>query len=195
VSTTLTYFDYPGGRGEDCRIALHLAGVAFTDDRVQGDWAARRGDTPYGSLPVLDEDGRKLAQSNVILAYLGRRHGLHPADPWRAAVHEEVMASVEDLRQRMPNPTDPDEKRAAREAFAAGWVRRWAETVSGHVVGPFLEGDALHVADLKLYVLLKGLLAGAYDHVGPEAIAEFPALRALHDAVAAHPGVVSWNAR
>jgi hypothetical protein len=31
---TLTYFDFPGGRGEASRLALHIAGVDWTDNRV-----------------------------------------------------------------------------------------------------------------------------------------------------------------
>ena len=31
----LTYFDFAGSRGEECRIALHLAGIDFDDMRVQ----------------------------------------------------------------------------------------------------------------------------------------------------------------
>ena len=28
-AVTLSYFDFSGGRGEPCRMALHLAGVGF----------------------------------------------------------------------------------------------------------------------------------------------------------------------
>lgn len=39
----LAYFDFAGSRGEECRIALHLAGVDFDDVRVAGaDWPASR---------------------------------------------------------------------------------------------------------------------------------------------------------
>ena len=80
----LTYFDFPGGRGEDCRLALHIAGVDFGDDRLDGPaWKERKLDTPFGALPVLTVDGKgQLAQSNAILSYLGRQYRLHPTDPW-----------------------------------------------------------------------------------------------------------------
>src|SRR4051812_10283278 len=49
----LTYFDAPVSRGEECRLALHLAGVEFEDDRIKGpDWPALKPTTPYGSVPV-----------------------------------------------------------------------------------------------------------------------------------------------
>ena len=41
----LIYFDFAGSRGEECRIALHLAGIDFEDVRVKsGDWPAMKAD-------------------------------------------------------------------------------------------------------------------------------------------------------
>jgi glutathione S-transferase len=63
----LTYFDFHGGRGEPARLALSIGGIPFEDDRVApSDWPARKPDTPFGALPVLEVDGQTLAQSNAI---------------------------------------------------------------------------------------------------------------------------------
>jgi glutathione S-transferase len=76
----LIYFDFAGSRGEECRIALHLAGIEFEDVRVQSkDWPALKDDTPFGALPVLEIPGTvPLAESNAILVFIGRQHRLHP---------------------------------------------------------------------------------------------------------------------
>jgi prostaglandin-H2 D-isomerase / glutathione transferase len=65
----LIYFDAPVSRGEECRLALHLAGIDFEDVRIKGaDWPAMKEETPYGALPVLELPGRPpLAHSNAIL--------------------------------------------------------------------------------------------------------------------------------
>src|SRR3954469_18273303 len=96
----LTYFDAPVSRGEECRLALHLAGVDFEDNRLKRDqWMALKPTTPYGSVPILEMPGHPpLAQSNAILVLIGRRHGLHPKDDFEAARHEAMMMHVEDLR-------------------------------------------------------------------------------------------------
>ena len=100
----LTYFDAATSRGEECRLALHVAGLPFEDERLNGDqWAARKASTPFGALPVLAIDGRQLAQSNAILRFIGSQHGLHPAEPFEAALHESLMCAVE----RMPRRTSP----------------------------------------------------------------------------------------
>src|SRR5262245_57839426 len=96
----LTYFDISASRGEECRLALHLARDDFLDNRVARDaWPGLKPTTPFGSLPMLEIEGQPpLAQSNAILALVGRRHGLHPEDAFEAARHEALMCHVEDLR-------------------------------------------------------------------------------------------------
>src|SRR5687768_16568319 len=96
----LSYFDAPVSRGEECRLALHIAGVDFDDVRIKGaDWQAMKESTPYGAMPVLELPGQApLAHSNAILVLIGRRHGLHPTDDLEAARHEGMMQHVEDLR-------------------------------------------------------------------------------------------------
>ena len=126
----LTYFDAPVSRGEECRLALHLAGIDFEDARINAAaWPAMKEQTPYGGLPVLELPGEPpLAHSNAILVLIGRRHGLHPADDFEAARHEGMMQHVEDLRA-VVSPTNrmgDAEKRAARETIVAGFLPAWA---------------------------------------------------------------------
>ncbi|HSG01265.1 MAG TPA: glutathione S-transferase N-terminal domain-containing protein, partial [Vicinamibacterales bacterium] len=74
----LIYFDAPVSRGEECRLALHLAGIDFEDVRIDhAAWAAMKEQMPYGGLPVLElPGGQVVAHANAILALIGRRHGL-----------------------------------------------------------------------------------------------------------------------
>lgn len=193
----LAYFDFPGGRGEDCRLALHLAGVDFVDDRVAGDWGERKPGTPWGGLPVYtDEQGRELGQSNAILAYLGRKHGLHPTDPFEAARQESVMMAMEELRAALPGMgLSDEEKKPARAAFVTDFLTPWATRLERQIRGPFVGGETLTVADLKLFVGLGFYLGGKVDHVASTVFDAWPKLPALHAAVGADPRVQSWYAR
>ncbi len=133
----LIYFDASVSRGEECRLALHLAGIDFEDVRIKGaDWPAMKAQTPYGALPVLELPGKPpLAHSNAILVLIGRRHGLHPYDDFEAARHEGVMLYVEDLRAAMAPTVDMAgaEKQAAREALAADYLPAWGAAVEKNI--------------------------------------------------------------
>jgi prostaglandin-H2 D-isomerase / glutathione transferase len=197
---TLTYFDIPTSRGEEIRLALTIAGVPFTDERLNREqWEARRPSAPFGALPIFTSEGRPpLAQSHAILRMLGTQHGLLPSDAWESARHEAVMCAVEEMRGRL-GPTnrmkDPAEKQAAREALATSFFPEWCRQVEHQIAGPFLGGAELSVADLKLFVALGPLLAGKIDHVPVQTFAPFPKLRTLVEAVKQHPAVVAWYAR
>lgn len=195
MPTSLTYFDFDGSRGLECRLALGAAGLPYEDIRLdRAQFQAIKPTVPFGALPLLTIDGKRLAQSNAILGYIGRGHGLHPADPWIAAEHEAILQSVEDLRQKLPDGKGQteDEKKAAREAFAAGWMAQWCATISDRIAGPFLEGAKLHVADLKVYVILHAYLSGTFDHIPAATLNKYPKLLALHAAVDGHPAVQAY---
>jgi glutathione S-transferase len=196
----LSYFDVPGGRGEDCRIAMFMGGVDFEDDRIPfAEWPKRKPETPLGALPVLTVKGKgTITQSNAILTYFGRLHGLHPTDAWEAARHEALLGASEDLRVAMV-PTfymqDEGEKKRAREELARTRVRAWAALNEGEIVGPFVSGDVLHVVDLRLYVMVQWFIGGGMDHMPTDVFNDFPKLLALSKAVRAHEKVAAWYAR
>lgn len=197
----LTYFDAPVSRGEECRLALHIAGVEFEDVRVKSkDWPALKPTAPYRSLPYLEMPGRPLlAHSNAILVFIGRENGLHPSDHFEAALHEAMMSHVEDLRGAV-SPTihiaDEAEKKRAREALAANYLPAWAEKAERNLGdGPFFAGDKLHVVDLKLHMAVRWFSGGKVDHVPPTIFAAFPRLNRVHDAVRDDARVKAWYAR
>jgi glutathione S-transferase len=199
-NTTLTYFDIAASRGEECRLALHLAGVPFHDERLKRDqFAARRASLPFGALPVLTVEGHPpLAQSNAILRLIGREHGLHPVEPWAAAREDALMDAVEDMRQHM-RPTgrlkDEAEKKRARQEAAAGYLQDWAGQLERQIEGPFVSGNALHVVDLKIYMVLQPYLKGNIDYIATDVFKAFPRLLGVEAAVRQHPKVQAWVSR
>jgi glutathione S-transferase len=196
----LFYFDAPVSRGEECRLALRLAGVDFEDVRIKmADWPALKERMPYGALPVLELPGKPaLAHSNAILVLIGRRHGLHPADDVEAARHEGMMQHVEDLRAKV-SPTlrmADGEKKAAREALVAEFLPAWARAAERNIErGPFFGGERIHVADLKVYMAVRWFNGGKVDHIPATIFAGYPKLVRIHDAVREHPAVQGWYAR
>jgi glutathione S-transferase len=196
----LTYFQNSSSRGEECRLALHLAGLPFEDERLSVEqWAARKASTPFGALPVLTVDGQQLAQSNAILRFIGSQHGLHPTEPFEAARHESVLCAVEDLRAKMTPiiriKDEPERKRVRQEA-AQGYMQEWGAAVERQIgAGPFLAGERLNIADVKLFIAAGAYLKGTVDHIPTDVFSAFPRLLRLIDAVKQHPRVVDWYSR
>lgn len=195
----LTYFDFSGSRGEECRLALHAAGVEFEDCRLtQEQWAKLKASTPYGAVPVLEAPGKPpLAQSNAILAYVGRRYGLHPEDAWQAALHEAILVSVEEVRAALSPSgklSDPEQKKKAREELASGFLQTWGASIERQIKGPFVGGERLMVADIKLFQIIASLTSGVIDHIPKTVFSAFPKLEGVYTAVTQHPRIAEWRA-
>jgi glutathione S-transferase len=199
----ITYFDFDGGRGEPARIALSIAGIPFEDDRVPGSaWPARKEQTPFGSMPVLEVDGRRISQSNTINRYVGKLAGLYPEDPWQAALCDELCDAIEDynllLGQTM-GISDLEALRAAREKLLNGklpvFLRRFETLLEEHGGGWYVDGR-LTIADLKLNDVVRHLQSGKLDFI-PKHIVEqvAPKLAAHRARVLAEPRVAAYYAR
>jgi prostaglandin-H2 D-isomerase / glutathione transferase len=173
--------------------------VPFEDNRLKREqWSDLKPKTPYGSMPVLDVEGKpSLAQSNAILGYIGRSYGLHPTDPWRAALHEGILQSVEDVRAALTpsgSITDQAAKQSAREEFARGPLATWAGRIEQQIKGPFLEGTELNVADIKLFTIMHSFIGGSIDFVPKTVFEPFARMMALYEAVRTQPKIAAWRA-
>jgi glutathione S-transferase len=167
----LSYFDFHGGRGEPARLALAIGGIPFEDDRIGADWQKRKGGTPFGSLPVLEVDGKPLAQSNTVNRYVGKLANLYPSDPWQAALCDETMDATEDIGSQISATlfiADEEQKKAKRKALADGPISFFLERLQRNLLergGEYFADRRLTVADLKVFVWVRHLRSGKLDHV------------------------------
>jgi glutathione S-transferase len=197
----VTYFDFAGSRGEEVRLALTLAGMAFDDNRIDSATFAKiKPDLPFASLPTLELEGRGVfGQSNAILRLIGRKHGLYPEDPFEAARHDALMDAAEDLRHRI-SPTmrmeNAVEKKVARQQLSADYLPQWGRCIERLLgEGPFVGGERPGIADIKLYMVDRWISSGDIDDIPPDIFDPYPRLKAVAGGIASHPAVVAWYAQ
>lgn len=195
----LTYFDFDGGRGEPARLALHLGGIAFEDRRVGfEEWEALRDRMPFRALPVLEVDGRALAQSNSINRYVGRLAGLYPEDALQAFLCDEVMDAVEDMDTPIGNTIDlpADEKKKAREDLAAGLIPRYLGQLQARLEaagGEYFADRRLTVGDLKAWMMVRWLRGGVLDYLPTDLVDRVAPLLVQHAGrLASHPAIAAY---
>lgn len=153
---------------------------------------------PEGRVPLLDVDGRLLAESNAILFYLAEGTRFLPGDPLDRAEalrwmffeqnsHEPGIAAARFWLRQVRGGRDlrtHDVDRWMEEGYAA------LKVMERHLDGRrYFVADTLSIADIALY---------AHTHVAEEgdfSLATFPAVRAWLDRVAAEPGHVSIDWR
>ena len=54
-------------------------------------------DMPFGQVPVLEVDGKRLAQSDTIARYLARQHGLAGQNDWEQSLADMYVDCIYDF--------------------------------------------------------------------------------------------------
>ncbi|MBE2263089.1 MAG: glutathione S-transferase family protein [Burkholderiaceae bacterium] len=198
----LSYFDFHGGRAEPVRLALAIGGVAFEDHRL--DYAAFgefRKSTPFGQVPTLQVGDEMVTQSDAMLRYAGKLAGLYPADPFQALLCDEVTYVVEEASVKL-GPTfrmTGDAQKEARLALVNGSMPVYLAWLQKQLLargGEYFADNRLTVADLKVFVDVRGLNSGRLDHVPTDLVEKVaPALKAHMQRVAGTPAVAAYYAR
>ena len=195
----LTYFDFPGGRGEPIRIAFHAAGIEFDDHRISfEEFMQTRESMRFSCAPVLHADGVEVTQSNAMLRFVGKHAGLYPEDPLQALYCDEAMDAVEDLLHQIVHTfgLEGKELESAREKLKSGWLTIFIKGLSELLErggGEYFADNRLTVADLKVFVQTRSLRSGTLDHIPSDFVDELaPVLAAHEERVAADPVVTAY---
>jgi glutathione S-transferase len=198
----LTYFDFHGGRGEPARLAFHIGGIAFEDHRFPGStFAEVRKTTPLGQVPVLEVDGVVVTQSDAITRYAGKLAGLYPTDVFQALLCDEVLDAVEDANVKLGTTfgLTGDALKDARTSFVTGPLTLylgWLQTQLQAHGGNYFADARLTIADLKVFVFVRGINSGNLDHVPTDLVASVaPLLNAHHNRIAQSPTVAQYYAK
>jgi glutathione S-transferase len=174
------------------RLLMHLLGIPFrlieTDPR---DGATKRPEframNPNGRVPFLVlPDGRKLAESNAMLLYLGDGTKYVPADRYeRALVHQWLFFEQYEHEPQVAVArswlhTYPERKAKVTPEQVAGWHAKGGHALSVMEArlgaNDWLVGYGYTIADIALY---------AYTHVAHEGGFD----------LSKYPGISRWLAR
>ncbi|MGZ0079909.1 glutathione S-transferase family protein [Methylomonas sp. YC3] len=200
----ITLYDMAlSGNCHKVRLLLSLLGLPYQTQPVdlrggEQHGAAHLQRNPFGQVPVLDDDGLIVRDSQAILVYLAKRYGgetwwpddayqLAQFAAWLSTAANEIFHGPAKLRvyHKFGSPIDT--------ATARQTADKILDIIDRHLQNQdWLVGDSVSIADIAVYPYLAlapegGLDIGAY----PNIIAWFQRLRALPGYVAM-PGM--WQA-
>lgn len=197
----LSYFNFHGGRGEPARLAMAIGGIAFEDHRFAfPEFAEFRKTTPFNQVPVLHVDGIQVTQSDAITRYVGKLANLYPTDPLQALLCDEVLSVVEDATVRL-SPSfrmTGEVQKEARLALVNGSMPMYLQWLQAQLLargGAYFADQRLTIADLKVFVDVRGLNSGNLDHVPIDLVEQVaPALNAHMRRLAELPAIKAYYA-
>jgi glutathione S-transferase len=192
----LTYFDNRA-LAEPIRFLFAFAGVAYEDVRQSRDtWANDKPKHTWGTLPVLEEDGKQLAQSGAILRYLGKKFNLAGDNEFDAAKCDEHVEAMNDLKKAaFAALFEKDETKkselvtALKNETFPKFLTPWSKAVTTN--GGFLVGKRFSYADF----LVASYLEIFNENLGGDLLNNFPAMKSHFDSVFSAKGIKEWVAK
>ncbi|XP_047360630.1 glutathione S-transferase-like [Vespa velutina] len=191
-SYKLTYFPVKA-LAEPIRFIFSYAGVEFEDVRFNSnDWPKIKPTTPFGQVPMLEVDGKKINQSTAIARYLAKQHGLAGKNDWEALEIDAIVDTIHDVRAKIAahHYEQNAEAKAAKLKVAEEVVPYFLERLDNQVKnnGGYFVGGALSWADFTFVALLDYLNFMAKSNI----IEKYDNLKALQEKVLNIPAIKKW---
>jgi len=193
-SVKLTYFNLKG-RAELARLILAQAEAQYEDRRItKEEWLSLKPTTPLGQLPILEVEGRTIAQSFTIARYLARQHGLAGNNDLAAAEADMVIDSLVELLGPMADMMrEKDEQKVAekRKMFTEETLPGWLAAMEKLLMergGKHFAGGELSWADLAVFNLIDNMKG----RLGEVKMEQYPSLDQLTLMVRSLPNIAKW---
>ena len=155
---------------------------------------------PFGQFPVLQVDGKTIAQTGAIARFCGKLSGLYPTEnDFYAAKVDEVIDLATDITVKIRPALiekDPEKRMEMRRELSETVLPHWLgfmETLleNNGKTGYFVD-DSLTVADLAAWRLCGWISGGIIEGIPETILDAFPLLNAHQNHISNLPKVVEW---
>ena len=185
----LTYFNVRG-RAELIRLILAQAGVPYEDKRIVGeDWPKLKPQTPFGSMPILEVDGKVLAGSVPLARFLAERHGLAGTNDIENLEIASLMDCFVDLMLQFVKfrfEKDETRKAAFKKEFDEVAIPKFFAIFEKRITAEgWIYGSEVTYVDIAFFNFVEG-------NIPAEVLASYPGLKALTEKVGALPNISKW---
>ena len=195
---TYKLYYFPGkGRAELIRWIFSQAGVAYEDKRVAGEeWATFKPKTPYGSMPVLDIDGKLLAGSGPIARYVAEEFGLGGSNAIENCELASLYDVLEDLFMKMVQfhfEKDETRKESLKKDLDETHFPKYLGILNKRITdngssGGWIYGQKVTYVDLRIALLCDMVVT----FKGANALDAYPAVLKLKTTVETLPNIAKW---
>ncbi|KAI6655971.1 hypothetical protein LOD99_1716 [Oopsacas minuta] len=183
---TLTYFQEISARGQFVTAILDIIGRKYELKSIpHGKWETEKLNTPFGVLPVLDVDGKKIGGTVTIARFVAERYGKgkldQESDPFISAYYEgqadisnEILVKL--YTYSFAKEEEKEDKRKAFESYAKDKLSFLEKSIKPGGSFQGKEGK-LTWSEIVISSLLRDIRSVYPNH--EEVLKEFPNLRAM----------------
>jgi glutathione S-transferase len=192
MAPKLVYFAVRG-RSQSLRYLVRDLDIPLEEEHVDfSKWPSVKPTTPFGQLPVLHDGELQIAQSNAILRYFARKHGLYGKNDVEAVTIDMLNDTQEDFRLgylKLIYQQYDQEKDNYIKALPEKLAVFETHLKKNHNGQGFFVGDKISFIDYQMFDILDNHLL-----LAPHSLDAFPALKAFHGRIAAHDKIAKYRA-
>ena len=188
---------FPGrGLGEPIRLLFAYKGIKYEDIRIPRDkWPENKPNMPFGMMPVMEENGKKLGGSVVILRYLAEKQefGCACSNAWENAWLANIADFIVDFSSEMMKmhfEKDEERKKVLQEKVMKETIPNYFGKLNEMAADTgYLCCGRLTWPDLQLFNLIDLLMTGDFD-----LLSNYPGLVKLKSNIENDPNIAKWLA-
>ncbi|XP_033316724.1 hematopoietic prostaglandin D synthase-like [Bombus bifarius] len=180
------------GSAEHIRYIFAYTGIEYTEERIPEElWPQYKDSMPYKKLPVLEVDGKPVAEADDVARYLARMYDLMGRNERDALICDELVETLGDLKQaicyyRMEE--DPEKKEARKNQLLNETIPLYL-TKFDQIIGEnggYIIPSITTWADFVFSAAVEDIeyMFGALDI--------YPALQALQKRIHRIPAISDW---
>ena len=205
----LYYFSIPFWRAEVTRLALYMNDIEFVDHRIsdtERDQFKKNGQLPNGmiapfrQLPVLEVDGKIVAQTGAIARFCGKLSRMYPSDnDFDAARVDQIIEAAQDINYIVSitgHEKNSEKKLLARKRLMKVHLPKWFQFLENLLIenndSEWFVGNSMTIADLAIWRLLGWLTSGLLDGVPKSVLDPYKNLIELKNKISQHPKIKEW---
>ena len=205
----LYYFSIPFWRAEVTRLCLYMNDIEFVDHRIsdtERDQFKKNGQLPNGmiapfrQLPVLEVDGKIVAQTGAIARFCGKLSGKYPSDnDFDAARVDQIIEAAQDINYIVSisgREKNLEKKFLARERLTKVHLPKRFQFLENLLIenneSDWFVGNSMTIADLSIWGLLGWLTSGLLDGVPTSVLDPYKNLIELKNNISQHPKIKEW---
>eukprot|EP00033_Pygsuia_biforma_P002009 GCRY01002234.1.p1 GENE.GCRY01002234.1~~GCRY01002234.1.p1 ORF type:complete len:229 (-),score=35.55 GCRY01002234.1:370-1056(-) len=205
----LSYFSKRGGRVATPSALLLDSGALFESEvipfqfgKASPEWEALKPKTPFGKLPLLQDDEFLLGETLVICSYIAEKYGYYPENMNQKWICQMIATScIEDIDNGVfrVNYMRTAEDRINQISTAKGLLKSRFQRFEKLLLNgkPFFFGEKVTLADVAFFVTcVKSafvLSQGQRTPIEEGFFTELPNLRLLFEQLLVRPGLKLWH--
>ncbi|KAL0132502.1 hypothetical protein PUN28_000327 [Cardiocondyla obscurior] len=187
-SYKLIYFHLTG-LAEPIRFLFSYADIEFVDERIdKNDWPKLKPTMPFGKVPVLEVDGKRINQSKAICRYLAKQCGLAGKNNLESLEIDSAVDTMQDLCECIYQ--NSERAKIEKVEIADETVLCYLKGLDAQVKknDGYFVGGALTWADLTFVALLDYM-----DHrMKRNIVDKYENLKQLREKVEKIPNIKNW---